>query len=478
VKAVIVGARGGVRELLQRLSERWQVTLIDSDPALLARAAAARSLEKIVGDGSSRVVLGRAGIESADAVVAATGDDDVNLEVCRIAIAAGVLRVAAIGADSARLSEYRNLGITAFVPDTLSARGLETVLEPRRVTSATFADGKAEAIEFRIADDSPLQGMAVRDLHSESYLVAAVLRDGNLIVPHGSTVFESGDLVTVVGSTAEFPRIVATFTSGAPRFPLDFGKSVLAIVPAPGVLEVVVGEAVDLTRNSAAESLIVLCREEAAVATAEAPESPAARDLVRHLAAGLDLTYLPVSGDPMRRAAETIAQHSVGLVVLPAPLRARFALPVASRLLRRTHGWARPVLFARGTHPHRRLVVPVRETPGALAAARAAIDLAADGRATLTGVAVVSPAFVTGTDDREAARRALARLREEAAVIEAPVRRILRNGNPVRELADVARDAELLVVGRPTRAGTPFSPGLVAHLLARVVCSVLVVPQR
>jgi Trk K+ transport system NAD-binding subunit/nucleotide-binding universal stress UspA family protein len=477
VKAIIVGARGGVRELLQRLSERWQVTLIDPDPALLARAAAVRTFEEIVGDGSSRVILGRAGIESADAVVAATGDDDVNLEVCRIAIEAGVMRVTAIGADSARLAEYRAMGITAFVPDTLTARGLETVLEPRRIASATFAGGRAEAIEFRIADDSPLQGMAVRDLHSESYLVAAVLREGSLIVPHGSTVFESGDLVTVVGSTAEFPRIVATFTSGAPRFPLDFGKSVLAVVPTPGALEAVVAEAVDLTRNSAAESLLVLCREDASATPSEDPDRSAARELVRHLAAGLDVTFMATSGDPVRRVPDVIAQDSVGLVVLPAPLRGRFALRRVSRLLRRTRSWGRPVLLARGTHPHRRVVVPVRDTPAALAASRAAIDLAADGRATLTGVAVVSPAFVTGSDDREVARRALARVREEGAMLEAPVRRILREGNPVRQLAEVAEDADLLVVGWPARGGTPLAPGMAAHLVARIGCSVLVVPQ-
>ncbi len=379
-----------------------------------------------------------------------------------------MVHVAAVGADANRLADYRAMGVDAFVPDTLTARGLERILEPRRIASATFAGGKAEALEFRIADDSPLQGMAVRDLHSESYLVAAVLRDGDVIVPHGSTVFEPGDLVTVVGPTAEFPRIVATFTSATPRFPLDFGKTVLALVTDPSRAEAVVAEAFDLTRNSAAEALVV------AHPAGEASEG--LEDLVRRLAPGIDPTVTPVRGRVLQRTAALIEEHHAGVVVLEAD--ARLAVRRGTRLMRRVTAWRRPVLLGRGSFPHARIVVPVRQSPGALAAGRAALDLAAYGKAALTGVAVISPAFVAGSDDRDEARRALARLREEGAMLDAPVKRVMRQGNPVRELEDIAADADLLVVGMPQRSPTVFTPGVVVHLLARTTCSMLVVPPR
>jgi Trk K+ transport system NAD-binding subunit len=401
-------------------------------------------------------------------LIAATGDDDANLEVCRIARTAGVAHIAAVGASGDRLGDYRALGVDALVPDTLTARGLERILEPRRIASATFAGGKAEALEFRIADDSPLQGMAVKDLHSESYLVAALLRDGEVIVPHGSTVFESGDLVTVVGPTAEFPRIVTTFTAATPRFPLDFGKKVLALVTDATRAEPVVAEAFALTRNSAAEALVV------AHPAGESSEGIA--DLVRRLAPGMDPTVTPVGGGVLQRAAALIEEHSAGVVVVEASPR----LPVmrAIRLMRRVTRWSRPVLLARGTFPHARVVVPVRQSPGVLAAGRAALDLAAYGKAALTGVAIISPAFVAGSDDRERALRALARLREEGAMLDAPVKRLMRQGNPVRELEEIAADADLLVVGAPRHAPTVFSPGVVTHLLSRTTCSMLVVPPR
>ena len=176
MRLIVVGARGATRDLLRRLGERWEATVVDPDIDLLARAANVREIDQVVGDGSSRVILSRARIGDVDAIVAATGDDDVNLEVCRLGIEAGLVRVIAVAVDPERLAAYRDLGVAAFAPDSLAARRLETQLEPRRVSSVAFADGRAEAIEVRITDDSPVRGLALKDLHSESWLVATVGR--------------------------------------------------------------------------------------------------------------------------------------------------------------------------------------------------------------------------------------------------------------------------------------------------------------
>ena len=79
---------------------------------------------------------------------------------------------------------------------------------------------------------------------------AAILRDNELIVPHGNTVLRTDDRVTVVGAAADFSLIVRTFTAGAARFPLDFGKRVAVILDSRADLDGPVGEAINLTRNT------------------------------------------------------------------------------------------------------------------------------------------------------------------------------------------------------------------------------------
>jgi len=477
VRLIVVGARGATRDLLRRLGERWEATVVDPDVDLLAKAANVREIDQVVGDGSSRVTMGKARVGEADAMVAATSDDDVNLEVCRLGIEAGLVRVVAVAVDPERLAEYRELGVPAFAPDSLAARRLEVLLEPRRVSSTAFADGRAEALEVRLTDDSPVRGLALRDLHSESWLVAAVVRGDEFIVPHGSTVLQAGDLVTVVGAAHDYSRIVRTFTAGEVRFPLDFGKGVLVAVDSAVEADVALGEALALTRASSAAEIIVahpdarMIRDES-----QAEDLDRLLERVRGHAAGVDVRFHPVDGIPTKNLEAVIAEESVGVVVVPTPPAVSTGRWRAVRLLRRTVHWGVPVLFARGSQPYHRVVAPARATPAGLGAARAAIDIAGSGNGNVAAVAVVPPAFITGADNREAAVMALALMREEASVLGVPVHRLLRQGNPVRVIAASLEGAGLLVLGRPTRRATVLTPGIVGALLERVPISVLVVP--
>ena len=158
MRAILVGAGGIGRAVLARLGEHWEVTAVDLDADRLATLAESRPIQTIVGDGSSRITLHRAGLDEADAVVVAVRDDEVSLEVCRLAIAAKVDRVVAMVVSSARQADFTKLGAVAVAPDRLAARQVELTLEPRRVASAAFADGRAEAIEFRLAPDSAVAG--------------------------------------------------------------------------------------------------------------------------------------------------------------------------------------------------------------------------------------------------------------------------------------------------------------------------------
>lgn len=478
MRAIVVGARGATRDLLRRLGERWSVTVVDLDSELLARARSVRDIETIEGDGSSRVVLEKARFSEADAIVAATSDDEMNLEICRLALDAGLIRVVALAADPEHIQRYRDLGVPVIAPDSLTARQLEISLEPRRISSTAFAAGRAEALEFFIADDSPVRGMALRDIHSESWLVATILRGDQLIVPHGSTVIQTGDLVTVVGATTDFSLIVRRFTAGEARFPLDFGKGVLVAFGSIGQASKVLAEALAITRNSPAEELVVAHPDPGSISEeSEAAEIEAMLDEIRSSAAGVDIRFHPVSGDPTKRIGAIVVEESIGLVVMPAPSSSIFGRFMVTRMLRRAADWNRPVLFARGTHPYQQIVAPARDTPSGAAAARAAIDLAGTGTASVTAVAVVPPTFITGSDGRDAAVRALVRVREEASVHGVEVARQLREGNPVRIIESEVNGANLLVLGTSERRPTVFSPGIVGHLVERVAISTLVVPS-
>lgn len=479
MKVIFVGAGGTTRQLLRRLGEVWEAAVIDTNAERLALASKIRAIESIEGDGSSRVVLERAGLELSDALVAATEDDGLNLEACRIALDAGLLRVAAVAADPELAERYRELGVPAYSPSDLAARRIEVELEPRRVSSSSFAHGRAEAIEFEIGGDSPVRGKALRDLDVARFLVAAVLREGRLIVPHGNTVLTEGDLVTVVGASADFSLIVRTFTAGEARFPVDFGKHVLVAVDGRSDVDGPLREAVGLVRNSNASGLMVVLRDPA---TARDDSQLAAvnsyREEIADIAEGIEVVEHLVSDMSSRAVDDAVSSESVGVVVLPAGDygellgRARVA-----RLMERLRSIDRPVLLSRGTFGNGGIVAPARATPTGQAAARAAIDLAVYSRQPLTGVAVVSPSFLAGGDSKEEAQRAMQALREEAAAVGVRVRRRVRSGNPVRVIEELSDGAGLVVIGMPKGSISVRTPGITGHLIRRLRTSVLLVPS-
>jgi len=474
MQLIVVGAGGVTRDLLRGLGDHWTVTVIDVDSQRLSLAAGIRSLTTIVGDGSSRVVLERAGLPDADALVAATNSDAVNQEACRLARDAGLLRVVSVAADPEQLSTYRGLRISAFSPDRLTARRLEITLEPRRISSAAFADGMAEAVEFRIEPDSPLVGRSLQDLHSTRALIAAILRDGELIVPHGGTILRAGDLVTVVAAASDYSDVVRTFTVGTAKFPAGFGHQIALVVESETDLSELLPEAVTLTRHSAADAVLVLHPRLETI-----PHKARMEEMAELLGRIPDYTdEVRVRMRPVERRESfrsVIESESVGVVVVRAPsgrgLARRFSL---HRSLKRAKGLTKPILFAAGRAPYRHIVVTAS---GDDASGRAAIDLTSYGKTRLIAVAAIPPAFMAGEEALTDARHDVARLREEAAVKDVAVRRLVRRGNPVRTVTEVTNGEGLLVLPMPSHLPTVANPGVIGHYVLRADTSVLLVPK-
>lgn len=466
MRALVVGGGPTTRELIQGLGERWQVVLVETDPDALQRTAAVRSVTEVLTDDLEGAVSER--VADADALVAGTNDDSVNLRICRIGQAAGLQTIAAVAADPERLGLYREAGVAAVSPDRLTARRFEISLEPRRVSSAAFADGMAEVLEFRIAADSPLRGKALGELGSEPWLVVSILRRERLIIPHGASVLQEGDVVTVTGAVADYAEILATFTAGVATFPRDYGTWVAVIIgeDPPGVDSERLAEAAYVARTTSADGLLLAGAGLAAAETSW-------RATAEELAGDVDVHVLATGSASLAAAVEAGA----GLAIVSAPTgrlwRVRRDL---ARLLRAAAAVPVPVLVSRGTYPYGRVMMAAEEGPATAATIRAAVDLAARCGADLNGVAAVPPPFMARPEAGERMAATMARLREEAAIQGVTVHGQFEEGNPVRVVERSVGAGNVLVVGMPARLPSWLNPGPVVHLARRASASVLVVP--
>jgi Trk K+ transport system NAD-binding subunit len=470
MRAILVGAGGIGRAVLERLGEHWDVTAVDVDADRLAALSDERTVHTVVGDGSSRVILERAGLGEADAVIVALRDDAIALEVSRLARAAEVSRVVAMVVSAAHVAEFTHLGVTAVAPDRLAARQVELTLEPRRVASAAFADGRAEAIEFRLAPDSTLVGRTLADLGLHGWLVAAVLRDGEVIVPHGGTTLAAGDRVTVVGPATNHAAMVRVFTEGKARFPLSYGRRIGVPLRRGG--DATVTEAIVFARLTAADALVVIHPRRASLDAAAERQLDERLEALRASDPGIEFAegageQVGLSDLVARREAEQL-----GCLVVPRPHGLRSTVGLLGKLARTGIPW----LLSAGVSRYEQFVIPARDSDGAWEAAWVALDLAAHNAMRVEALGASTPRFLVTDDDEQSVRDAVTRLRDEGSVRNVDVVGRVVRSNPVRLFRQVDPTG-LLVLSHAGPSGSIFRPAFTAAVAAGLAGSVLVVPS-
>ena len=147
-----------------------------------------------------------AGCQRADAVIAATGDDPVNLVVCQMAqIHCRVPRVIARVNDPKNEIVFKKLGIEETVSST---RVLMSVIEqelPMRglVPIMPLVTAGLEIVEAEIADDSPAAGKPIRDLRlPDGATVGCIVRKRALVRARADERLQPGDRIIAFTPTA------------------------------------------------------------------------------------------------------------------------------------------------------------------------------------------------------------------------------------------------------------------------------------
>ena len=211
---IIIAGTGKVGLTLagQLATEGHDITLIDRDSLVLEEAVERFDAMAVCGNCASREVLVRAGVETADLVIAVTDADEVNLLCCMTAhgIHAGLHTIARI-----RDPEYADQVVTmpqvfplsmTVNPEKQAAVEIQRLLKfPGFLRRDTFAKGQVEIVELRVEEGSKLCNVALSELSGVvkcKVLVCAVLRAGAAVAPSGSFVLQRGDRIFVTAPTA------------------------------------------------------------------------------------------------------------------------------------------------------------------------------------------------------------------------------------------------------------------------------------
>ena len=387
MKVIIIGAHGEARQLINRISTGWSVSVIDMDQEKLRNFNPNRQIEKYQGDGTSTLVLKKAGIENASAIVTLTNDDEVNIEVLKIAKQNEIFRLSSIVNDQNNLQQYKDLDVEVVDPDILIGRRLEHILEPRRVVSQAFAGGRAEAIELEINSDSPARGKKLKDIGSDFFIVGALLRKGNVVIPHGDTELETGDLVTIVLQSGAFANVINLFSGSESRFPLEFGKNVAVYLNNEDELKNL-SEAEYFIRNTKADKLEILTSGDI---FADKKEEQA--ETYKAIMKDQDFELYDVQKSLLKEIEANKETFSIGTVLIPFDEK-EITKSKIKHYINFSNKNQIPFLFSRSTFPYKKIGILVSSDFSDNSPVNVAFDLASTLSAEIVGLNIKQPKFL------------------------------------------------------------------------------------
>lgn len=208
MKIIIVGLGDTGKGLIAALAdEKYDVTVIDKDASLIECITDNYSVNGVVGSGASRDTLLRAGADTADAFIALTPVDEINLLSCMQAKALGTRRTAAriLLPDFVGEADYlkQKYQIDYFVKPKLDIAEeiYRNIGLPGFIKLEGFFGNQVQMINLTVKDDSPLVGkslMQIKQSEHADIIVGTVIRDGKLYVPDGEFVIEAGDDLGVI----------------------------------------------------------------------------------------------------------------------------------------------------------------------------------------------------------------------------------------------------------------------------------------
>jgi trk system potassium uptake protein TrkA len=221
MRIVIAGAGNVGRSIASELlGNGHEVLLIEKEQRAL-KEATVPGAQWLLADACEVSQLEKANLDACQVVVAASGDDKVNLVVSLLAKTEfGVPRVVA------RVNHPKNewlfnegwgVDVSVSTPRMLTALVEEAVTVGDLVRLMTFQQGQANLSELRLADDSPILGRTVGEVEwpADSALVA-ILREGNVLMPTPQMPLEAGDELLVVATSDRDAELDALLSKPGP----------------------------------------------------------------------------------------------------------------------------------------------------------------------------------------------------------------------------------------------------------------------
>jgi NhaP-type Na+/H+ or K+/H+ antiporter len=205
MRVIIVGGGTVGRALAERLEDRGENVVIVEERGPAVERARNEGYAVHRGDGTDTDELRAAGAENAKILVAATGDDDVNLLVAQLADSKfDVETIIARANNPDNVDAFEDLGVRTVSSSLATAWGIDNIIERPALANWMTEIGRSGDVQEVEVTAQELVGRTIDEVDADlpsGVIIALVGRDGENQVPDGDFTLQEGDHLTFLGRT-------------------------------------------------------------------------------------------------------------------------------------------------------------------------------------------------------------------------------------------------------------------------------------
>jgi trk system potassium uptake protein TrkA len=208
---IVGGGRIGHRLATTLEKKSIQIKILESDANRCT--VLAEQLNRTVvlnGDGSDQDILREENIQEMDAVVTVTDNEETNILVSLLCKRMGAKKAITKVNRFSYFNLLSTIGVNLIVSPRLSA--INTILQHIRrgkiLSAITIKGEQAEVIEAVALETSDIVGKSLKRLSfPKGALLAAIIRQDDIIIPSGNSVIEPGDRIIIFANKNAVSKI-------------------------------------------------------------------------------------------------------------------------------------------------------------------------------------------------------------------------------------------------------------------------------
>ncbi|WP_456381940.1 NAD-binding protein [Persephonella sp.] len=416
-------------KILEKLSKEWEIIGIDIDSSrvqqLTEEFSDFENIQFISGDASSILTWKKLQTERVKYIISTIRDSDVSLEVCRIAREVFNLEasIMVLLFDEERQEEFEKFEVTIIKPAEIITNAVVSKIEKNYTIATNIGLGKGEIIEVHILARSHLVDRKLKYLKPSRWRIAAIYRDGELIIPTGEERIKIGDRVVIIGDPKVLENLVNILLKGIPQFPLQFGAN-FATVYHPKYRKTF-EETSYLKKHTKAHKLLIFPYRGYDV-----------RKDFEYIKETADIFEIKTSvGDPLELFR---LEENIGVVSIPfikPPFFTWF------RLKKIFSSATKPFLLSRGRFPYKGLVISLN-SPDPAFTLEMGIEISRLMKIPFEVVFSVMPEELRGIEEEEALKERNSIISDFEHIYKTGIKYSVLEGNPVKKTVEYLKEKE------------------------------------